>query len=136
MSWHGGFFNIWEILYPTHPVTTNGFLSQTFINYGSLLGLTYIIARESALSKSAVKGWSLGIVMLLMTYLLPGNLIIHLMNKINDNISLFARYPVIITLIGLGMAASIIITEAFILSRFKKKIESFGKLILQFPTFF
>ena len=136
LSWHGGPYELWAELYPSAPVTIHGFLSQSFINYGALLGLTYIIARESAISRNAVKGWSLGIIMLLMTYLLPGNFITHMMNHLNDNIKQIARYPFIITLIGMLIAVSFILIEAFIIFYFKNNLESFGKLIIQFPKLF
>ena len=69
-------------LYPDTVTTLYGFLSKSLINYGALLGVTYIIAREATITKSTVEGWSLGLVMLLMTYLLPSNLITYVMSTI------------------------------------------------------
>ena len=63
-----------------------GWLSTFFINYLSLLGLTYLVARRVKLTKSLLKGWSIGFVMLIMTYLLPNIFITYIQNKLSDYI--------------------------------------------------
>jgi len=57
LSWHGGPYDMWKDLYPATPVTKYGFLSQSFINYTALIGLTYIIAREAKMTNNIIKGW-------------------------------------------------------------------------------
>ena len=81
ITWHGGPFKIWDHLYPPSPLTIYGFSSQTIINYMSLLGLTYIITRETKRTGSMARGWSMAFIMLLMTYLLPGQFISWIMDK-------------------------------------------------------
>ena len=52
LSWYGGPSGIWTELYPDTVTTLYGFLSKSLINYGALLGVTYIIAREANLTKN------------------------------------------------------------------------------------
>ena len=84
ITWHGGPYKIWEHLYPPTPLTIYGFSSQTLINYMALLGLTYIVIRETKRTNSIIKGWALAFVMLLMTYLLPSQLISYTMDKTSE----------------------------------------------------
>ena len=136
LSWHGGPYDIWTELYPTTPITTYGFLSKSFINYGALLGLTYIVAREAKLTNSTIKGWSLGLVMLLITYLLPSNFITHAMNDLNKYLKGSMPNQMIITLAGLIMSLCIILLESFIISYFRHALVKVGKSIIQFPKKF
>ena len=136
LSWYGGPYNIWNELYRPAPITIYGFLSKSLINYGALLGLTYIIARESDLTNSAVKGWSLGFVMLLMTYLLPSNLITHTMNFLNKHMGANKVNQFTITIVGLIVAFCIIVLEAFIIGRFRGSLIKIGKSIIHFPKHF
>ena len=86
LSWHGGPRDSLKRLYPASPITRYGFMSQVLINYFALLGLTYIIASESKETRNIVKGWSLGFVMILMTYLLPSKAtIIPIMNYVESS---------------------------------------------------
>ena len=75
---------IFRSLYPEAPLTWIGDGSKTLINYLSLLGVSYIIARRSVKFKSIMKGWGIGFVMLLMTYLLPNNFIVMGQEKLSD----------------------------------------------------
>ena len=136
LSWHGGPYDIWTELYPTTPITTYGFLSQSFINYGALLGLTYIVAREAKLTHSVIKGWSLGLVMLLMTYLLPSNFITHVMNGLNTHLGDGILNQIITTMAGLLISICIILFESFIISYFRHALVKVGKSIIQFPKKF
>lgn len=132
LSWNGGPFGIWDDLYPTTPLSIHGFLSQSFINYIALLGLTYIIARETKLTKSILKGWTIGFVMILMTYLLPSNLITHVMNIVND----IFNNKFISVLVGLSLSILIIILESSIIKIFRNSLMKLGKKILNFPKKF
>ena len=75
---------IFAELYNPKSETILGFISTTFINYLSLLGLTYIIARRVKITNSFVKGWSIGFVMLLLTYLIPNNFITYVQDKFSE----------------------------------------------------
>jgi len=132
LSWYGGPFNIWEDLYSPNQLSVYRFMSSSIINYIALLGLTYIVAREVKLTGNIIKGWSIGFVMLLMTYLLPSKLVTQLMNKINDmyNSKTFA------TIGGLIVSAFIIIFESFILKNSRQTLLKTGKSIINFPKLF
>ena len=138
ITWHGGPFKIWDHLYPPSPLTIYGFSSQTIINYMSLLGLTYIITRETKLSGSMARGWSMAFIMLLMTYLLPGQFISWIMDKTRDLISSsfklnFISTPSIVVIIGFFLTAIIITSEAYILHNFNKNLEQMAKKIINIP---
>tara|TARA_B110000858_G_scaffold65207_1_gene75596 strand:+ start:1262 stop:1861 length:600 start_codon:yes stop_codon:yes gene_type:complete len=132
LSWHGGPFDMWGDLYPSIPISTYGFISQSFVNYIALLGLTYIVAREVKLTGNVVKGWSIGFVMLLMTYLLPSNLVTHIMNKIK---SIFNSKNAG-TAFGFIISISIIILESFIIKHTRHSLLNIGKKIINFPKLF
>ncbi|RZD42149.1 MAG: hypothetical protein CXT73_03715 [Methanobacteriota archaeon] len=127
ISWHGGPLKLWDHLYPPSPVTIYGFYSQTIINYMSLLGLTYIITRETQRTGSMARGWSMAFIMLLMTYLLPGQFISWIMDKTNGLISNYFKFNFIssnsiVVIMGFFLVTIIIASEAHILHNFKKKI--------------
>lgn len=138
ISWHGGPLKIWDHLYPPSPVTIYGFYSQTIINYLSLLGLTYIITRETKRTSSMARGWSMAFIMLLMTYLLPGQFISWIMDKTNGLISNyfksnFINSNSIVVIIGFFLVTIIIASEAHILHNFKKNLEHMAKKIINIP---
>ena len=138
ISWHGGPLKIWDHLYPPSPITIYGFYSQTIINYLSLLGLTYIITRETKRTGSMARGWSMAFIMLLMTYLLPGQFISWIMDKTNGLISNyfksnFINSNSIVVIIGFFLVTIIIASEAHILHNFKKNLEHMAKKIINIP---
>jgi len=135
LAWHGGPYGIWAELYGSTK-TVYGFISQSIINYGALLGLTYIIARESDLTNSAVKGWSLGFIMLLMTYLLPSRLIDYAMNYIYQITGKNIQARLVATLTGLLISISIIALESHIISYFRSSLIKIGSTILTLPRHF
>jgi len=139
ISWHGGPLKVWDHLYPPTPLTIYGFYSQTIINYIALLGLTYIITRETQRTGSMARGWSMAFIMLLMTYLLPGQFISWIMDKTNDLISNYFEFNLIssnsiVVIIGFFIAATIIASEAHILHNFKKNLEHVAKKIMNIPN--
>ena len=133
ITWHGGPYKIWEHLYPPTPLTIYGFSSQTFINYMALLGLTYIVIRETKRTNSIIKGWAFAFVMLLMTYLLPSQVISYTMDNISEllNQSILSRILVLIS--GFLITGLIIISEAYILKNYKPQIEYTVQKILNIP---
>lgn len=86
VSYKGGIFKnkLFSNLYDKTPTTYVSQLSKVIINYCALLGLTYIIAKETYVNNSISAGWSLGFIMLLTTYLLPNNFINDSMEKFNN----------------------------------------------------
>ena len=134
VSWQGGPQNSLKRLYQMSPVTRYGYISQVLINYLALLGLTYIITREAKETRNAVKGWSMGFVMLLMTYLVPSkSIIIPVMSYVND-LNIFHRFnKVIVSGAGLMIVFVIIYAEALILKYFKDHLYKMGKAILRIP---
>lgn len=61
-----------------------GYSSSILINYLSLLALTYLISRRVKETKSLEKGWAFGIVMIILTYLIPNNFIKNAQNRVAD----------------------------------------------------
>jgi hypothetical protein len=143
LSFHGGpeNYKIFEYLYMAKPSNTYAFFSQTIINYMALLGVTYIIARETKLTNSIVKGWSLAFVMILVTYLLPSQFISNVMENINTFLSTKTKIHstsiwIIAVLFGFIMTISIILFERYILSNFRNLFITFGSNIIDFPERF
>lgn len=141
LSYYEGPGSIWRLLYLPTPTTLTTFIYQTVINYIALLGLTYIISRETKLTKSVYKGWSLGFIMLLLTYLLPNQLISHLMslfdhkiNKYNyDDNKIFCNEckKIYVLIFGICIVILIIILEKIILKKCKNSLISLSKIILK-----
>ena len=143
VSFEGGIFpaHLFMNLYQITPISLPAFLSQTTINYMALLGVTFIIARETYITKSIAKGWSIGMVMLLVTYLLPGqfisssmshanNIIKDLFNITNPNGNL--SYGISL-LIGVFLTIGVILLEKFLIKKFRKKLDIVGKFVVDFP---
>lgn len=126
-----------ENLYVPSPDNYIQFWSKIVINYVALLGVTYIISHETLKTNSIVKGWSLGLVMLLMTYLVPSTLIFqflydrekHLNKYFNPNIS-----KTILLIIGGLITISIIVVEKMILHAFKDELIEISDYILSFTN--
>ena len=135
ITWHGGPYKIWEHLYPPTPLTIYGFSSQTLINYMALLGLTYIVIRETKRTNSIIKGWALAFVMLLMTYLLPSQLISYTMDKTSELLNQSNLSKIIVLISGFLITGLIIISEAYILKNYKTQIEHTVQKILNIPKF-
>ena len=138
LTWHKGPFGIWEHLYPPTPLTIYGFSSKTVINYVALLGLTYIVVRETKRTNSIIKGWSLAFVMLLITYLLPNQFVSWVMDKsydflkVTENISLL-KANTLTVLLGGFFTICIILIETFILRAYRKNIENVVNKIIHIP---
>jgi len=135
ITWHGGPYKIWEHLYPPTPLTIYGFSSQTLINYMALLGLTYIVIRETKRTNSIIKGWAFAFVMILMTYLLPSQLISYTMDKTSELLNQSNLSKIIVLISGFLITGLIIISEAYILKNYKTQIEHIVQKILNIPKF-
>jgi len=136
LTWIGGPSDIWSNLY-READNISEFTTQTVINYMALLGVTFIIAKETKRENSVFAGWSMAFVMLLATYLLPGNIVTWFMNKTNvyakklnlnwlsSNLFSFS--------VGLFVTLSFLSLEIIILSHYRKHIKKFAKLLYKIP---
>lgn len=136
LGYHGGpdiltLNNMWKYLYNPSNYTVLGFVSTTVINYFALLGLTFIVAWNTYKTGSWKYGWGLGVVMIILTYLTPGNIIVilqdifgnYLINKIKIPSNTNLLY-ILVILFGLIIVTSIILVEAYIIRRYHKNIIS------------
>jgi len=152
VSYHGGPTgrNFLSELYLPAPNDSYSFFSQTFINWMSLLGVTYLIARETKITGSILKGWSIGFVILLVTYLLPANFLSASMDKMYGYLVTQPHFPafqthrkekgghmtwLVSTGFGFLAAVLLIIFEAMLIKygRHSGLLESFAKAIVDFP---
>ena len=132
LCWYSGTNGIWSDLYPSTALSLYGFLSQSVVNYLALLGVTYIIARESKNRKNILEAWTPGLVMLLLTYLLPADFIRNSMDKVFDN----SNNREITFLFGIAITTSIILLESFIIRNSRKTLIKIGEFIIGFPNRF
>jgi len=133
----GPFSSIWRYLYNPSNITLFGFVSTNLMNYFALLGATFMVAWQTHKHKSWVRGWSAAFIFLLMTYLIPGNLIVILQDKvagflqgswnIGSNESLL-RY-VLVVVFGLILSACIIFTESLVIKSTRHHIENGIRLV-------
>ncbi len=133
ITWSGGPSNIWEHLYPPSPQTIYGFSSQTLINYIALLGLTYIVIRETKRTNSIIKGWTFAFVMLIMTYLLPSQIISYTMDKVSELLNNSMISNIMVVIVGFLMVSLIIMSEAYVLTNYKTQIENIVQKIINIP---
>lgn len=133
----GPFSSMWRYLYNPSNITLFGFVSTNLMNYFALLGATFMVAWQTHKHKSWVRGWSAAFIFLLMTYLIPGNLIVILQDKvagflkgswnIGSNESLL-RY-VLVVVFGLILSACIIFTESLVIKSTRHHIENGIRLV-------
>ena len=141
LTWNGGPYELWKNLYLPTPFTVYGFTSQVLINYMALLGLTFLVSRETKRTGSIKKGWSLAFIMLLMTYLIPSPLVSLVMNKLyiyfkNNLLISHNIIYTLTTLCGTLLTILIIVTEGYILSKYRNKLEYIANFLLSiFPKF-
>ena len=101
-----------------------GWGSALIVNYFSLLGLTYLVARRVKMTNSLLKGWAIGFVMLILTYLVPNIFITHIQNTVSDyiqqnfiskhDINKIMSDPSKVTLWPFGISNLIVILSGFI----------------------
>ncbi len=145
LTWVGGPYNIWEKLY-TYTVAPSwksggetflNFTTEVLINYIALLGLTFIVARESVRQRNVFEGWSFAFIMVIITYLLPVPVVNLVMGKVNDamkNMKLketTAKY--ISGFIGLFITLTFLFIEAMIIQKYRKNVVSISKYIYKTP---
>lgn len=149
LSWHQGVIPMWRHLYKSAPTNNIEFLTQTFINYIALLGLTYIVIRESTgKGQQLSSGWSIAFVMLIMTYLLPSKIINHIMQKthnlliqlISTNNNSRNTYSfthkiihILTWVVGFILTIGIIWLESRVINHFQTPLFNLSKKIISLP---
>ena len=138
IGYHGGPMNsfIWTHLYNPTDTTLTGYVSSNLINLFALLGVTYVIAYYTFTKKGIYKGWSRAFIMLPMTYFIPSNIIIYYMNMFGDYLNnyILSRsliHYLLVTILGLLMAVSFILGEAFVIKNCATYITKFLKFIFK-----
>lgn len=140
LTWHGGPWGIWKFLYPGQTNTMPGFTSKIFINYLALLGVTFLVARSTKKTNSIHKGWSMAIIMLLMTYLLPSSFVSWIMDifntSLNKKYNVLGKKPIynLTVLFGAIITVLIIYSESLILHKYKKNLNYIAKTIINTPN--
>tara|TARA_B100001123_G_C15181349_1_gene975489 strand:+ start:183 stop:809 length:627 start_codon:yes stop_codon:yes gene_type:complete len=142
-SFHEGPFNIWKELYVGSPTSTFALMSQIIINYIALVGLSYLFIRETKITKSIYRGWSLAIIMILITYLLPSQLISYIMeiferfiSKFNSSIFCYQCIKIYTFIIGLLITICVILFEKFLIFYYRDNVINISKLIIKIPKLF
>ena len=135
LSFLNGPFNsgIFQFLYlDNRPLI--GYLSQNFINYIALLSVLFIVIKASVVDKKLSTGFSKVVIILLVTYLLPGRIVINFMYGFYDFIKTFINDNNLLwfIVVGFGLLISVffILLEAFLIKHFSKNIASFVDTVL------
>jgi len=116
-----GHRNVWKYLYNPSNFTILGFVSTTIMNYFALIGATFIIAMKTYKTNSWKQGWGLAFIMIICTYLAPGNIIVILQDNFNKlltnefNIKSFNINYVLGVLFGFIVAICIILLESLLI---------------------
>lgn len=140
LTYIGGPMGIWDNLYlQGDNIGVEGGISQLLMNYTALLGLTYIVARESVKEKSIIEGWSFSIIMLFVTYLVPGDIVNGIMRKVKKSLlkkGLTLRPSLYLSFIaGLVGSIAFILLEAFFIKYYRIYIVKFvGSIIKKVKT--
>jgi len=133
---------IFQELYNTNSNNLMGQTSTVFINYISLLGLTYLVARSVKVSKSIAKGWGMGFIALFFTYLVPNGFISAIQKKFAsyflglefDFTATLPQYLIVVSL-GLVIAGAFISIERAILDNHEALLDPIIKQILHITDF-
>lgn len=151
ISFNGGPLNypIFQELYNKNTQNWLGYISSLFINYISLLGLTFLVARRVKYTKSVIKGWSIGFVMLLLTYLVPNEFIALAQEKLSKFYNIHTDYQVggknlwddylyyiIVVIFGLSIASLFILLEKTLLANHKYWLDYIIKDIIDLKQYF
>ena len=132
----GPFGDIFEDLYNLNKVQ----ISIIAINYFALLGVTFLIALKTLRSKSLIDGWSSAFIMLLATYLVPGNPLSYLLyvfgkniSNIDDSLKVGTFLNWLVTAIfGSIIAVMVIMFESLLISNFGNFIRTILKKYFPF----
>ena len=133
---------IFQDLYNPKSSTLMGYWSKLVINYLSLASVAYIVARRTKLTGSVVTGWGLGVVMILLTYLLPNDFISYIQYTVskflydkfhwdsNDGIYGIIKYY-LISFLGLAIASIFIFFEKALIAGHEKWLDPIIKELVK-----
>lgn len=135
LGFGGGPYDIWKHLYNPVDTTYYGFLSSSLINLFALIGVGIVCFLDSRLNKNIFSGLSRYIIAIVVTYLLPGNFIVYIMNTLSEylfkiNITYYLRYSLVIAF-GLAVVIIIIGLERLIGGVLEIPLEEGLKILLQ-----
>ena len=139
LGFSGGPYEIWKYLY--NPATSSiiGFVSSTIINYLSLIGVGFVCMKYALTHKNIYRGMAMLFIILPITYLLPGNLIVYIMNNIatilyNKKVTYYIRWLIslvigFLVVIGIiSIERKTILTLSPYLERLIKQLYKYYKL--------
>ena len=139
LGYNGGPVNdIWRYLYNPTNFTFFGFIFVTLLNYMALLGVTFVVAKDTIEHRSWEYGWAATFICLMMTYLLPGNALVIAQNEFEKYLEkagimhpIKHRTPryVVMTLLGLVLATILIVCEAMVIRFSRPHIVSIIKKV-------
>ena len=113
--------NIWKTLY-SKDKTILEMSTTTLITYISLVGLIYLVARETKRKNSLCSGLALGSVMAFMTFLLPVPIVDHYIKQVHKKIKHLHSKSIeasVIFVLGSMMTLAFIFAEMFVLENVK-----------------
>jgi len=139
LGYQGGPNNldIWKFLYNPNNVSQLGYKSTMLINYISLIGIAFVIASHTLKTKNIYGGISIAIFIYPITYLLPNNIVIYLMNNFGNKINKINKYftynkllhYIITVLYGLIISIGFIVLEGLCIHYFSKPlVDIFNKI--------
>jgi len=145
LSFRGGLFGtgLFSYLYRLTDQGPISYYSQLMVNYFALLGVTLVVAHRVYRTKSIPHGWSVAMVMLMVTYLVPNTIIRSWMEKtfnyfaehVDDGAKLHGdpHKKATAAAIGVGGALAVffIYLEKFILEHQIRNLEKFATWVLK-----
>jgi hypothetical protein len=141
IGYHGGPLNsfIWTHLYNPSDITLTGYITSNIINLLALLGVIFVIIKYAQKSKTIFPAAARASIMLLMTYFIPGNFIVYLMNKFGKYLNRFFLsktivHYLLVLVVGVLTALVFIISEAILIDNFvpalAERMQSIYKTII------
>ena len=126
-------YNIWKYLYNPNNITKTGYHSTTLINYISLMGISFVIANHTLKTKHVYGGLSIAAFIFPITYLMPNNIVVNLMNKFSKFIHKFRLNDtlnyILPVLYGIIIILLFIIAEGLSIYYFSESLAQFFKKI-------
>jgi hypothetical protein len=127
-------YGLWKHLYNPADSTITGYISSNIINLFALLGVTYIISYFTFITNSIYKGWSRAFIMLPMTYFIPNNIVVYIMNKFGKLLNRKGMidnlwHYLLVVILGLIICLGFIIVEAGLIELFTPMITKLLKAL-------
>jgi len=125
IGYHGGPVDsfIWTHLYNPNDTTITGYISSNLINLFALLGVMFVIIHFALSSNNMFSTAARAAIMLPMTYFIPGNLIVYVMNGFGKYLnrsflSKSIQHYLLVLVAGFIIALTFIISEAVLIKYF------------------